>query len=276
MHVRILSSQRRGRWCSRTAAAARSRRRTRSRRSTTGWRSAPTASSSTSTSRATASSSSTTTATLDRTTTVRAGRAPDARELARSTPAIVSRADAHPFRGQGSAFRRWPTCSRAIATCRIIIELKVNRAELAAAVVEVVRRADAVDRVCLGSFGRRVAARGARLEPALATSAAREEVRWALYRVVVPLAGDARRRTRLSGPERAGRRASSRRVRRRRARAGLGVQVWTVDTEADARRLLELGRRRADHRSPRPHRPARALALINFFHSRRGPTPGAF
>ncbi len=40
--------------------------------------------------------------------------------------------------------------------------MKINSAEFAAAVVEVVRSADAVDRVCLGSFGRRVAARGPR------------------------------------------------------------------------------------------------------------------
>src|SRR5262245_29766349 len=33
---------------------------------------------------------------------------------------------------------------------RVIVELKVNHAELARAVVDVVRRADAVERVCLG------------------------------------------------------------------------------------------------------------------------------
>src|SRR5262249_55016216 len=38
---------------------------------------------------------------------------------------------------------------------RIIIELKVNTAELARAVVDVVKQRDAVERVCLGSFGRR-------------------------------------------------------------------------------------------------------------------------
>src|SRR6185295_18938791 len=65
---------------------------------------------------------------------------------------------------------------------RMIIELKVNRAELAAAAVAVVRRAGAVDRVCFGSFGRRVLRAVRALEPAVATSAAREEVRWALYR----------------------------------------------------------------------------------------------
>src|SRR6185295_5836790 len=50
---------------------------------------------------------------------------------------------------------------------RMIIELKVNRAELAAAAVAVVRRAGAVDRVCFGSFGRRVLRAVRALEPAV-------------------------------------------------------------------------------------------------------------
>src|SRR3954470_13853343 len=70
---------------------------------------------------------------------------------------------------------------RRFRDARVIIELKVNSKRLAHAVVDVIRRTEAVDRVCLGSFGLRVvnAVRG--LAPALATSAAREEVRWALF-----------------------------------------------------------------------------------------------
>ncbi len=73
---------------------------------------------------------------------------------------------------------------RAHRDVRIIIELKVNSHEMAAAVVELLRRADATDRACLGAFGTRVLRAVRTLEPSLATSASREEVRWALYPIL--------------------------------------------------------------------------------------------
>jgi glycerophosphoryl diester phosphodiesterase len=126
--------------------------------------------------------------------------------------------------------------------CPVIIELKVNSAALARAAVDVVRRADAVPRVCFGSFGWRVLRAVRALEPRVATSAAREEVRWALYRSWCrwPVLG-----VRYGGyqiPEFAGKtRVVSPRFVEYAHRAGLGVQVWTVDAEHDARRLLEWG-----------------------------------
>jgi glycerophosphoryl diester phosphodiesterase len=125
---------------------------------------------------------------------------------------------------------------------RVIVEMKTNGRELASAVVDVVRRADAIERVCLGAFGQRVLNAVRSFEPALATSAAREEVRWALYRswvrrpsYGVPYQG-------FQVPEWAGTtRIVSRRFVDMAHRAGLGVQVWTVDNEADARRLLGWG-----------------------------------
>jgi glycerophosphoryl diester phosphodiesterase len=125
---------------------------------------------------------------------------------------------------------------------RIIIELKVNRPELARAVVDVVRAADAVSRVCLGSFGLAVLREARRLEPALATSGAREEVRWALYRSWCrwPVARVAYQGYQI--PEWSGAtRVVSPRFVADAHRAGLGVQVWTVDEQADARRLLSYG-----------------------------------
>ena len=125
---------------------------------------------------------------------------------------------------------------------RVIVELKVNTPELASAVVDVVRGAGAVDRVCLGSFGLRVLRAARALEPAIATSAAREEVRWALYGSWV---GWPMRRAAYVGfqvPELAGTtRVVSRRFVDAAHRAGHGVQVWTVDTEDAARRLLGWG-----------------------------------
>jgi len=125
---------------------------------------------------------------------------------------------------------------------RLIVEMKTNDRELAAGVVEVVRQAGAVERVCVGAFGQRVLNAVRSLEPTLATSAAREEVRWALYRSWVrrPSYGVAYKGFQV--PEWAGTtRVVSKRFVDMAHRAGLGVQVWTIDDESDARRLLGWG-----------------------------------
>ena len=152
--------------------------------------------------------------------------------VAARTAAELARADVPPFADVLTRYR----------DVRIIVEMKANRPALAAGVVEAVRAANAVDRVCLGSFGLRVLRAARRLEPRIATSAAREEVRWALYRSWVrwPV-----RRVPYAGyqvPEFAGTtRVVSPRFIDYAHRAGLGVQVWTVDIEPDARRLLAWG-----------------------------------
>ena len=78
-----------------------------------------------------------------------------------------------------------PTLSAVLARfpdARIIVELKENTRELAHAVVAAIRHAGAEERVCLGSFGGRVLRAVREAAPEIATSASREEVRWALYR----------------------------------------------------------------------------------------------
>jgi glycerophosphoryl diester phosphodiesterase len=183
-------------------------------------------------------------ASLDRTTDVRGDvSALTAAELSRVDAGYrFTRHGAHPFRGQGIAV---PALAHVLARyrdARIVVEFKLNVAELAAAVVEVVRRADAIDRVCVGSFDLLVLHAARTLEPALATSAARQEVRWALYRSWCrwPL-----RRPVYEGfqvPEWSGAtRVVSRRFVDAAHRAGLGVHVWTVDTEDRACRLLAYG-----------------------------------
>jgi len=126
---------------------------------------------------------------------------------------------------------------------RVIIEMKINAVELARATVDTVRATGAQDRVCLGSFGLRVLRTVRALEPAIATSAAREEVRWALYRSWCGLMPS--RRVSYGGyqvPEWSGRtQIVSPRFVNCAHRRGLRVQVWTVDRGADAQRLLGWG-----------------------------------
>jgi glycerophosphoryl diester phosphodiesterase len=166
--------------------------------------------------------------TLDRTTNLRG-------PIAEYGADELARADA----GRGCGV---PTLAAVLARypdVPIIVELKVNTAEMARACVDVVRAARAVDRVCFGAFGLTVLRAVRALEPEVATSAAREEVRWALYRSWCrwPI-----RRARYGGfqvPELAGAtRVVTPRFIDAAHRAGLGVQVWTVDTARDAARFI--------------------------------------
>jgi glycerophosphoryl diester phosphodiesterase len=125
---------------------------------------------------------------------------------------------------------------------RIIIEMKQDEAPLGEAVGCAVREAGAVDRVCAAGFGRRAVVAVRELFPAIATSAHQEEVRRALHRTWArwPLRSCAWGGYQV--PEFAGRlRIVSRRFIDYAHRAGLKVQVWTVDEESDMRRLLDWG-----------------------------------
>jgi glycerophosphoryl diester phosphodiesterase len=125
---------------------------------------------------------------------------------------------------------------------RIIIELKEPSAALARAVVTEVVRAHAVEHVCLGSFsvGALRAVRAS--APAIATSAGRFEVRVALYRSWVHVAPGRVAYHAFQVPETSGRtRVVSPRFVELAHRAGLVVQVWTVDDPDDIRRLLNWG-----------------------------------
>ena len=134
---------------------------------------------------------------------------------------------------------------------------------MARAVVAVARAAGAVDRVCLGSFGR-TALRAARaMEPAIATSAAREEVRWALYRSWCRWPVTACRLRRVSGAGAGGPHARGlAAVRRGRP----SRRAWRSGVDGRYRRgraaLVGLGRRRADHRPPGPDRAACTGAAV--------------
>ena len=183
-------------------------------------------------------------ATLERTTNLR-GR------LAEFTADELSAADAghwftadgdRPFRGRGHGIPRLDSLLERYPRARLIVELKDNTVELARAVVAAIRRANAVERVCLGSFWLRALRAARAIAPELATSAAKEEVRWALYRswirwpvTRVPYRGyqvcEIAGATRVVSP----------RFIEMSHRAGLPVQVWTVNEEPEARRLLSWG-----------------------------------
>jgi glycerophosphoryl diester phosphodiesterase len=123
-----------------------------------------------------------------------------------------------------------------------VVELKRPDPELARRTVDLVRAAGAVDRVFIGSFHPRALRAVRRYEPSVATGAAIPEARWALYRsrLRVPLGRPAYRVFQV--PELYGttRIVSPRFIRTAHA-AGLPVWVWTIDHEADMRRLLAWG-----------------------------------
>ena len=183
-------------------------------------------------------------ASLDRTTS---GTGPvaarTADELARVDAAYWF-GDGHRFpdRGQGIGVPTLREVLRRYADVRIIIEMKVDTAEMATAVTAVVREADAVERVCLAGFGRRCLIAARAHLPEAASSASAPEVRLALYQSwvgwplgAVPFGG-------YQVPETAGRtRVVSPRFIRHAHRAGRKVQVWTVDDEPDMWRLLSWG-----------------------------------
>lgn len=181
--------------------------------------------------------------TLDRTTNLRG-------DVAAFTADQLACADAgHHFGGEMSPFRASgvgvPTLASVVARYRdhrIIVEMKQNTVELARAVVDVVRAADAVERVCLGSFGLRVLRAARAFDSSIATSAAREEVRWAVYRSWCRWPVSRAPYAVYQVPEMSGfTRVVSPRFVEAAHRCGLGVQVWTVDAASDARRLLAWG-----------------------------------
>ncbi len=147
-----------------------------------------------------------------------------------------------PFRGLGFCVPTLAQVLERYADTRIIVELKNGCDALARAVLEDVRQAGALDRVCFAGEHvdglRTIRA----LEPAAATSAARVEIRRALIRSWAGLRADGPRVVAYQVPETRGPlRIVSPRFVRAAHRAGRVVQVWTVDRADQMRRLLEWG-----------------------------------
>jgi glycerophosphoryl diester phosphodiesterase len=182
--------------------------------------------------------------TLDRTTSATgllAARTAD--DLARVDAGWrFSAGEAHPFRGQGVGVPTLREVLRRYPEIRVIVEMKVDSAEMGEAVAREVRLAGAVDRVCAAGYGARSAAAARAALPEMACSACSSEVRLAVYRTLLrwPV-----RRAHYGGyqvPEQNGStRIVSPRFIRYAHEAAMKVQVWTVDEESDMRRLLEWG-----------------------------------
>lgn len=146
------------------------------------------------------------------------------------------------FRGRTGGVPRLADVLRRYPDAQCIVELKENDPELARRCLDIIRAADAVDRVALGSFGTRVLRAARRLEPRIRTGSSRGETRLALYRSWIrwPVRHPAYREFQV--PEVSGStRVVSPRFIRDAHRAGVAVRVWTVDDEADMRRLLSWG-----------------------------------
>ena len=151
--------------------------------------------------------------------------------------------DAYPFRGQGIGVPRLGAVLARHRDARIIIEMKGGEPELARAVAAEIRRADAVDRVCVGSFHQGSIDTIRAEHPEIVTSASQEEARWTLHRSWV-------RWPFVSGqpyfafqvPEYAGRlRVMSPAFVRQVHKQGQVVQVWVVNERRDILRLLDWG-----------------------------------
>ena len=184
-------------------------------------------------------------ATLERTTNA-------AGAVAARTAAELARVDAgwhfagshgdFPFRGQGFGI---PTLRDVLQRYRgvsVIIEMKLDADAMGQNVAEDIRAAGADETACAAGSGRASVAAVRRALPHVATSACTAEVRLAVYR---SWGGWPVRRPAFGGyqvPEHAGRvRIVSPRFIRHAHAAGLDVQVWTVDAEADMERMLEWG-----------------------------------
>jgi glycerophosphoryl diester phosphodiesterase len=147
-----------------------------------------------------------------------------------------------PFRGQRLGI---PTLRDVLARHRgvpIIIEMKLDSVEMGTRVAEDIRAAGADDTVCAAGYGSTSVTTVRRALPHVATSACSAETRLAVYR---SWAGWPVTRPPFGGyqvPERAGRiRIVSPRFIRQAHAAGLEVQVWTLDTEAEMERMLAWG-----------------------------------
>jgi glycerophosphoryl diester phosphodiesterase len=151
--------------------------------------------------------------------------------------------DTYPFRGQGIGITTLDAVMAKHRDTRIIIEMKGGEPDLARAVGASVRRAGAVERVCVGSFYQSSIDTLRAEHPEIVTSASQEEARWTLHRSWVRWPWVRQRKwVAFQVPERAGRlRVVTPAFIRHVHREGHAVQVWVVNDRADMHRLFDWG-----------------------------------
>ena len=183
--------------------------------------------------------------TLDRTT--------DRRGLVRDlTAAELAKVDAgfhfqidgtHPFRGKGIGVPRLDDVLARHPGARVIIEMKGGQPDLARAVGDSIKKVNASERTCVGSFHQGSIDTIRAEFPDVTTSASQEEARWSLHRSWVRWPWTKQRSwVAFQVPEKAGRmRVVSRAFLRHVHREGHVVQVWVVNERADILRLLDWG-----------------------------------
>jgi glycerophosphoryl diester phosphodiesterase len=183
--------------------------------------------------------------TLDRTTD-RTGpvNGMTAAELARVDAGFHFTIDGtYPFRGQGIGITTLDAVLSKHRDTRIILEMKGGEPELARAVGASIRRAAAVDRICVGSFYRASIDTIRAEHPEVVTSASQPEARWTLHRSWVrwPWIGE-RPYVAFQVPERVGRlRVVTPSFIRQVHQEGQVLQVWVVNERADIHRLFDWG-----------------------------------
>ena len=148
----------------------------------------------------------------------------------------------YPWRGRGLGIRTLDEVLRRCPDLPFIIELKGAEPDVARVATGVAARAHALDRICFSGFAD-VTLRAARAAaPGCCTGAATEEIRRALYKSYVRWPLGRLPYEAFQVPEQAnGTEIVSPRFVRHAARAGRLVQVWTVNDEADMRRLAAWG-----------------------------------
>ena len=148
-----------------------------------------------------------------------------------------------PYRGRGLTVPTFEDVLSRFSTARLIVEMKEFTPELAAKLCGILEQADATDRVLVASFGHDSMRAFRQQCPSVATSATMREglLLYPLYRV--RLASLYRSpAVAIQTPENLnGRRVVEPRLLELADAFNVKVQVWTVNDEADMKRLLDLG-----------------------------------